>query len=144
VRRRGTLLKTDAIRKIGFPRKEYFLYGEDLEYSLRFLKFGYRFYWIPTSVCIERRQRGPLSNKIGGIYKEPFRLYYSFRNEVSIYFEYNRRYELLRTLAYAMKVFLFFFFSKGPRGVPECRAVMQGIRDGFRGMLGKNRMYLPS
>jgi rhamnopyranosyl-N-acetylglucosaminyl-diphospho-decaprenol beta-1,3/1,4-galactofuranosyltransferase len=141
---RGTLLKTDVVRKVGPPRKEFFLYGEDLEYALRFAKYGYSCYWIPASICVERRKRGMESNKIRGIYTAPFRLYYAFRNEISIYLEYRRRAQLLHTLAFAIKVVLFISFSKGSSGLKGCRAVIDGIEDGFRGKLGKNLRYLPA
>ena len=48
---RGSLWVGDVVRLIGPPRSDYFLYGEDLEYSLRMRKLGYCCYWVPASRC---------------------------------------------------------------------------------------------
>jgi GT2 family glycosyltransferase len=146
---RGTLFKTSIVREAGLPSPDYFLYGEDLEYSLRLTKKGYSFYWIPTSICQERHrdQSGKIHENVLGRksvrYQDPFRLYYAFRNEISIYKQYHLVFKLFHTFMYAAKVMLWVLITEGWTGLKAIRAVTKGMIDGFRGKLGKNLSYTP-
>ena len=143
---RGTLIKSSVIRDIGLPRKDYFIYGEDIEYALRFAARGYSCFWIPRSVHLETRKEGRQSLTLlhGSItlYRDAFRLYYAFRNWVSIDLEYRRWLPLLRLLGYGAKAILFLFFSGSGRA-GKIRAILRGLADGFRRRLGKHTAYLP-
>ena len=145
---RGTLLKTKIILAMGLPRQEYFLYGEDLEYALRFAKKGYLCFWIPSSKCVERRDEGKKKSKIFThqfkIYATPFRLYYAFRNEIAIYREYKEIGSLFRTLLYAGKLMSYFLVCVRTAKMNQMKAISAGIMDGFRGCLGKNDKYKPT
>jgi rhamnopyranosyl-N-acetylglucosaminyl-diphospho-decaprenol beta-1,3/1,4-galactofuranosyltransferase len=144
---RGTLIKTKVIIEIGLPRQEYFLYGEDLEYALRFARNGYLCFWIPASKCVERRDDGKKKSKIltrqFKVYATPFRLYYAFRNEVAIYKEYRDVYRLFKTLLYAAKLTLYFSFCRNGDASNQVKAIFVGIKDGLIGALGINRGYQP-
>jgi rhamnopyranosyl-N-acetylglucosaminyl-diphospho-decaprenol beta-1,3/1,4-galactofuranosyltransferase len=147
---RGTLFKTRIVREVGLPSPDYFLYGEDIEYSLRLAKRGYCFYWIPASICQEdkRKRDGKaemgLFKKRGTRYQDPFRLYYAFRSEISIYLNYCLFMKLLHTILYAMKVVLMILAKEGLSGRVAIGAIAAGIRDGFRRKLGKNSRYSPA
>jgi rhamnopyranosyl-N-acetylglucosaminyl-diphospho-decaprenol beta-1,3/1,4-galactofuranosyltransferase len=146
---RGTMFKTSIVREAGLPSPDYFLYGEDLEFSLRLTKKGYSFYWIPKSICQERHrdQDGRTHAEVFGKrhirYQDPFRLYYAFRNEIFIYRRYKCLFKLLHTLMYAMKVILMILASEGWSGQKAIRAVTKGMIDGLMGRLGKNLRYTP-
>ena len=146
----GTLFKTSTVREAGLPSMNYFLYGEDLEYSLRLMKKGCSFYWIPTSICQERHrdQDGKTHVNVLGKrrvrYQDPFRLYYAFRNEVSIYKQYRLVFKLFHTFMYAATVVLWLLITEGGTRKKAIRAVTQGIIDGLSGRLGKNVSYAPS
>ena len=146
---RGTLIKADVIREAGLPSPDYFLYGEDLEYSLRLAKKGYMFYWIPSSICREgkRIQDGKRRAEVFGRqsirYQDPFRLYYAFRNEIFIYLRYWSILKLLHTLLYAVKVMLMILMAEGWTGRRALSAIARGLNDGLWGRLGENRHYLP-
>ncbi len=143
---RGTLFPMDAIRAAGLPKKEYFLYGEDLEYSLRLKRLGFVFFWIPASRCAERRQdktRFALFGRPGGAYTTAFRLYYAFRNEVSIYLAYRRFLRLFRTLLYALKVTTYLCTVERAESGHKIMAIARGVGDGFSHRLGKNQDYAP-
>ena len=144
---RGSLIKTDAVRELGLPRKEYFIYGEDLEYSLRLRKAGYVFFWIPSSRCVERRGGKTDDTFLGKavrIYPTAFRLYYAFRNECNIYLEYRRAGRLACVFLYAAKVAVYLVVSEGCGGFGKIRAIAAGLIDGLRGRLGRNAEYLPA
>ncbi len=144
---RGTLIKSAAIRKVGLPIKEYFIYGGDLEYSLRLSINGYKFFWVPGSQIVERRIGGKSWHKILGIniffYTDEFRLYYAFRNEIHLYIKYGLFFETLKTVLYGVKVILFIGCHERLRGIDKIRAVFKGLIDGFQSKLGKNAKYIP-
>ena len=143
---RGSLIRSDVVNRVGLPAKEYFIYGEDLEYSLRMKKKEYKCYWVPSSRCVEIRD-GKTDDKFLGksvkIYPHRFRLYYAFRNEFNIYLMYRCSIRFLRTFLYALKVMLYFLITKRLNGFGKIRAVMAGFIDDIRGKLGKNPRYLP-
>jgi len=146
---RGTLFKTSIVREMGLPSPDFFIYGEDLEYSLRLAKKGYCFYWIPASICQERHRdhdgktHAEIFGKRSVRYQDPFRLYYAFRNEIFICLHYHRVLKLFHTVMYAMKVILMILASEGWNGQKSIEAVTKGMIDGFRGRLGKNLNYTP-
>ena len=147
---RGTLIKTAIIREVGLPSPDYFLYGEDLEYSLRIAKKGYCFYWIPASICQERHrdQDGKTHAEIFGNrsvrYQDPFRIYYAFRNEIIIYTQYKYVLKLIHVFMYAVKVTLMILKEERWNGRKAIIAIVEGIIDGIIGRLGKNIKYAPT
>ena len=52
----GFLIKYDAVKKIGFPRKDFFIYYDDLEYCIRLNKVG-KILLIPRSIIVHKRKR---------------------------------------------------------------------------------------
>lgn len=143
---RGSLIRADAIREVGLPSKEFFIYGEDLEYSLRLKKNGFKCFWIPSSKCIEVREgktNDTLFGKTVRIYPSNFRLYYAFRNEFNIYFKYRCLIKFARTLFYALKVILYILLAERLKKPDKLSAIMVAFIDGIRGNLGKSVKYLP-
>lgn len=143
---RGTLIKVDAIKEVGLPIKEYFMYGEDLEYSLRLSKKGYSFFWIPGSIAIEKRAgkiSGKLLTKEVIFYPDPFRLYYAFRNEIHMYLRYKSFIKATKVILYGAKVILYLIRNEGWKGLNKVIAIIRGILDGLVFKTGKNIKYLP-
>jgi GT2 family glycosyltransferase len=144
---RGALIKSAAIRKVGLPIKEYFIYGGDLEYSLRLSSNGYRFFWVPRSKIVERRIGEKSWHKIFGkkifFYTDEFRLYYAFRNEIHLYIKYGLFFKAVKTVLYGVKIIVFFIIYERLKGLDKIRAVIKGLCDGFQSKLGKNTKYLP-
>ena len=144
---RGTLFRSDAIKKVGLPEKKYFIYGEDLEHSIRLKKRGFTLYWAPSSIIREDRD-DKTTNKIFGInsriYMDSFRFYYAFRNEIYIYSRYWCPAKLLRISIYASKVLLYMIFIDRTNSFKKIYAIASGVFDGFRGRLGRNIKFLPN
>ena len=144
---RGTLLKTEVIRKIGLPLKELFIYGEDLEFAMRFNAHGFYCYWIPSSVCTEVRLEGKDDFRLFGrtvrVYSLPFQLYYAFRNNLYLFLHYRNYYRALRTVLYGIKATAFIAFLDKFRGRARIMAIWKGLLDGVTGRLGKNKAYIP-
>ena len=100
---RGTLFSSEAVSEVSLPLSEYFLYGEDLDFSLRLARKGYQCFWIPTSHCVENRNKGKSETRLFShtekIYSSPFRLYYAFRNQTAIYLRFGACRPLLQNPA---------------------------------------------
>ena len=144
---RGTLIRSKTISGIGLPRSDYFLYGEDAEYSMRMVRKGYSIYYIPSSHVIERPAQIKMRMEFFGrkiaIHKDPFRLYYANRNQFNVFMEYKDFMGLALSFIYAVKIIAFFGIFQG-RGSGQCiAAIVDGIRDGMRGRLGVNERYAP-
>ena len=144
---RGTLLKTEVIRKIGLPLKELFIYGEDLEFAMRFNAHGFYCYWIPSSVCTEVRLEGKDDFRLFGrtvrVYSVPFQLYYAFRNNLYLFLHYQNYHRALRTVLYGIKATTFIAFLDKDRGRARILAIWTGLLHGLAGRLGKNEAYIP-
>jgi GT2 family glycosyltransferase/ubiquinone/menaquinone biosynthesis C-methylase UbiE len=135
---RGTLIRSAAVRAIGLPNRDYFLYGDDTEFSFRMRSAGFGIYWIPDSIAVERkRPRGPRKFGRSKLYDSPSRLYYAFRNQVHVFISYRMYINVALTVAYACKVVLAACLRSKD---PVC-AIFEGLFDGFRGRIGKNAKY---
>ena len=144
---RGTLIKTELIKKYGFPLKELFLYGEDLEYSMRFNRQGFFCFWIPTSKCIEKRLEDKEYYRIMGrtirVYSKPFQYYYAFRNHLYIFWHYKEYSRFLRTLLYSIKTSFLIIILDRRNPVGKLRAIIEGFIDACLGNLGIKKKYYP-
>lgn len=144
---RGTLFIADAVKQVGLPKKKYFIYGEDLEYSIRLKKNGFSLYWAPSSAIREVRDEKTKKNVFGinrKIYKDSFRFYYAFRNEIYIYTRHWYPVKLFKIFFYACKVLLYIIFFDKTNCFNKIYAITSGIFDGIRGRLGKNINFIPS
>lgn len=142
---RGTLILSSAVKNIGLPEEDLFLYGGDIEYGLRLRSEGYRIFMVFSS----RIESLELSEKVRGgagvvkteSYRQAFRIYYSFRNELVAQMKYGRLGMALRLLIHAAKNMCLFAINDSGG---QFRAVAEGIWDGMRGVRGKNQRYIPS
>lgn len=57
----GLLIKTDVIPGVGFPREDFFLHHDDVDYSIRLRSRG-RMLLIPESVIVHRDEHSKLEN----------------------------------------------------------------------------------
>jgi rhamnopyranosyl-N-acetylglucosaminyl-diphospho-decaprenol beta-1,3/1,4-galactofuranosyltransferase len=144
---RGTLINAEAIRRVGLPLPEYFMYADDFEFSMRLAEQGYEAFDIPGSKIVEQRTWDKLSRRIFGrkviCYAEDFRFYYAFRNSIHAYKKYGRYRLLILTFVYAIKMLLFFGVFHREETGHKLRAIARGIIYGMRSHLGKKSRYLP-
>ena len=144
---RGTLWAGNVVREMGPPRADYFLYGEDLEYSLRMREAGYTAYWVPQSRCIEARHEKTDESMFGkkvAIYPSSFRLYYAFRSESNIFLQYRRADKMAKLILFALKVIIYLLIRERTHGSSKIAAILTGFKHGLQGKLGKNSAYTPS
>lgn len=133
----GTLIKSEVVGKIGLPLRELFLYSEDVEYFSRMRKAGFPVYVVPGAEYLSRfeghKRTVGFAFRPASVYKDVFRFYYAFRNEIYV----SRLHDLgrqMKVLSYFLKIALFL----RPAAIFAC---LDGLKDGFRGSLGKNEKY---
>lgn len=95
----GELINSNVFRKIGLMNEKYFLYLEDLDFSLRAKKSGFKIKFIPSSMMYHHNAK---SSSVGS----PIQDYFITRNR--IYFALN--YASLRTKIAVLRQSLGFLF----------------------------------
>lgn len=143
---RGTMFSTSAIEYVGLPMKELFLYAEDIEYSIRFHRLGYKCFWVPSALCTELRGSGKrqvtLFGKSRVIYDRPYQYYYSFRNHIIVYRRHLMFEDICKLLLYSLKIFLVLINDFKTKNSRAClKAIFFGILDGFSKKTGFNTYY---
>jgi rhamnopyranosyl-N-acetylglucosaminyl-diphospho-decaprenol beta-1,3/1,4-galactofuranosyltransferase len=126
----GVLIEREIIRTIGLPRADLFWWVEDTEYlQWRIPRAGFQVVRVPEAIVrhreVRRRHRKPA-----------WKFYYEVRNSVfyRLYIQRPRKiYKLGRMLT---RTFLRILLIENWRGA-KLRMFMLGLRDGFRGRLGK-------
>ena len=102
------MIKKEAVEKVGFFDEDLFFYGEDLDYSIRVKKKGYKLLWVPYAfawhdIDIEKGRTNPFvmynlakSNII--VRKKNFNKYYYFYYLFLHFFIYTpfRFYQILK------------------------------------------------
>lgn len=102
----GTLCSRECVSEIGFPRKEYFVYGDEIEYGCRARKRGIPILTAVKSVyfhpdVLDAKKIYLFSKRIDIFRKEPlWKSYCATRNYVCTYSEY---YSCIKVFKYILK-----------------------------------------
>jgi GT2 family glycosyltransferase len=131
----GAIIPVKTIEKVGLPNSDFFIYWDDIEYSLRINQTG-PIFMLP-SVAYYHKTPG---TKQSNLWKE----YYEVRNSIytvnkyfpkwtSFWFTLLKRIKKTSLLSRLLK----------RRGNSEIKMLKQAINDGKKGRLGKNKDYLP-
>jgi GT2 family glycosyltransferase len=128
------LVKRQTVESVGYLKEEYFAYDEDIEYSLRTLRRGFR-----NAVCtaaVIYHKNNALIQKSGA--RSPLYYYLLFRNRLLLGREYL---ESVKGKAYFLREFLAFMLS----GLGTCwrngrlenvRALLNGVWHGLKRISG--------
>ena len=142
---RGTLIKSSVIAEVGFPDADFFLYAEDVDYSLRILKAGYRIYRVPSSIMWINS--APTKRKVRFLgrdvefHQSPFRLYYSVRNEILLHIKHRNLGGFAKAIAHDVKITLALLTQSGLERTPYVKAISLGLLHGLLGIKGRCARY---
>ncbi|WP_294957656.1 glycosyltransferase [Sulfurovum sp.] len=78
----GYFVRTSVVRKEGLPRKELFIYADDLIYTLQLTRLGYRHLFVPSVKFIHACST-LLNNQ--DVYDPIWKVYYTYRNRIEMY-----------------------------------------------------------
>ena len=128
----GTLISRGCVDKIGFPKAEFFLYGDEHEYMLRALKNNIliqtvtdSLYFHPINRTIEYKK---LFHFLIPVKDEPaWKTFCDVRNTISI----SREYESKKMTHYRIFIFLCAALLKKNK-IQSIRSTLLGILDGTR------------
>lgn len=133
----GTLVSANVIRKIGFPKKEFFVYGDESEYYHRARHYGVdcftavdSLYYHPTNIGDMKRVFG-FNLAIGDV--PMWKVYCSSRNCTYYIHQYFGKAALIKSIirSYANVVFC------NKRRLERFRYTTAGIKDGLKGDFSK-------
>lgn len=133
----GLMIRRTIIRKIGYPKSEYFIWNDDAEYCRR----------ISNISPIRNINRAVLNHKTNGTFNDlNWKMYYGARNEIDMvksHYGYgNLVLCIVRIVVRAIR-----YFIVAPKYGYTHKDVFymykQAIHDGLHGILGVNEKYYP-
>jgi GT2 family glycosyltransferase len=136
----GLYVETDLIKKIGLPEKDFFIWFDDTEYSIRILKYS----------KIRNINKAMLNHKTKLVANRGYnwKSYYSIRNQLFIIKKYFAKSVLIK---FEFNIYLHILYSKimsifKDKKYYKSVASMyhNALKDGKQKKLGKNELYVPS
>lgn len=113
-------LRRGVVEKVGYPVKEFFMWGDDLEYSWRINKAGFKVSRINSSFLHPLQPTSP---------DTPRRIYYNVRNCICIFVLYKKYPKLVRFLLASVAFSAVKF---------KLKYALMGIADFLKGKSGKS------
>lgn len=139
----GLLIPANLVRKIGLPRRDFFLYGDDMEWTLRITWESGQIVTCPEAEVIDLcpswnmigEQGSNLRRRIRDL--ESFRVYYEVRNRTWIARRYFQGYRFVYLINRALFILLTALLAVRYRRLNRFRLIRRAIRDGEMGILGQ-------
>lgn len=127
----GLFVKKSLIKEIGLPRKDFFIWYDDSEYSLRIIKKG-KIRNINSAFLNHKTTINTKNNKMS------WKNYYGYRNRIVIYKTYFSKYNLKKYCFYLrLKIFLALLCGKKY----DVQLIRDALNDGIKDNMGKNEKY---
>lgn len=138
----GILLSSKVIKKVGLPKKEYFIWGDDIEYTARMKKSG-----IEIATIVDAKFYHPKDISLGtpmffnklhfNDTSSQIKLYCMCRNNISNHKIYNG---IFHSFAFLFKVFWFYLFTKP--NLLKLKIAVRAIWHGFLNNFTHHKEYL--
>lgn len=110
-----TFIHRSVMDKVGFIKKEMFIWGDEQEYRQRMMKAGYTPYTVNKAIHYHPKEKGttvyllPFIKKCGLIVKPPHLSHYHYRNSGYIYKNYFGTLPIIKRVTY----YTIYFTAKG-------------------------------
>lgn len=123
----GTLISSKLVNRVGYPKKEFFIWGDEVEYRARCVRAGF----TPVTVCAAKHFHPPsrvknvrLPFRLGWVWvpDDYFRLYLVVRN----YSYIRSRYLSIESLKFYVKYLIYAAFN-----INKASVILKGIFDGL-------------
>lgn len=144
----GTIISRDIIEKVGLPDEKFYLYDDDLDYSIRLQKNGVKIL-IPkegTLTDLEGSWNENSKHRVQAYFEEnspKFRYLYSLRNNI-----YSIKKNNLNTnILFYVNIFIFLtitfllYMPKNKNGFNDFKRLKTAIESGLSGDMGYNESY---
>jgi GT2 family glycosyltransferase len=138
----GWLNPYEIINSIGFPRKDFFIYWDDIEYSQRLKSHGFRIYKVTDSYIIHkdwtaqtRKNINVLFRKVSRPIYQDWKSYYLFRNKILMHKLNHHNFQLLKTFFWEIPKEIFIRFLMKDMG--KIKFILKAVVDGLMNREGK-------
>lgn len=138
----GTLLPKEIPLKIGLPRKEYFIWGDEIEYNLRIQREQYQVATVAQAVFHHPRANDAGTPMFFGKLRfnnpaQDLKLYCLVRNASRTYLDYKGS---VYALLFVVKVMWFYMFTQP--SLRRLKIVISALLDSVRGNFQGHKLYL--
>ena len=123
----GLMISKQSIDRVGYPKAEYFIKCDDLEYTMRLCKVG-KIVNINSSLLNHKVNNNELSNDLDWKY------YYDTRNSIDMTKTNGLLFCTIKTVIKSYVVAILNIYSN----TQSIKIWKRAISDGFKGRLGKN------
>jgi len=143
----GLLLKVSDLKKIGFPRADFFLYADDSEWSYRITAAGGRILLLPDAQMEDIESSWNVEENFGSsmaaLLKShgDLRAYYATRNSTFFFQHAVPGSRILKAINRYAYLLILSALAIRLNARPRYRIVRKAITDGMNGNLGKNRNF---
>jgi GT2 family glycosyltransferase len=132
----GTIISKSKMIQAGLPNKDFFIYYDDSEHSLRLSRKG-KIYVVPK-ITVFHDQQLNLLNKGPEI---SWKTYYGMRNSLIMYSEFFPK--VVVNLYYYKQMLKLFFQDLSKKKKKRNQIIKQGLLDGRKKKLGIHPIYKP-
>lgn len=123
------LFSSDAIRQIGLPLKEYFIWGDDKEYTLR-MSNTFACYNVVDSQVIHKMNNNEGSNITKDDIERINRYYYAYRNDFATARSQGIKDLLIYVAGFILNAVRIILFAPSNR-IKRLGIMLKGLRDGI-------------
>lgn len=135
----GLFISTKIIKKIGLPKKDFFIWYDDTEYCMRMNKYG-KIRNVNDSVLNHK-------TKIANIKGFNWKSYYGLRNKIYIIKKYFSKFQLLKfTLSMILRIIggkILAVLKHDIYYLKVSNIYKDALNDGMKNKYGKNEKYMP-
>lgn len=132
------LIPREVFAQVGWPRQEFYVDGDDIEYAIRIRKAGYPIYLIPDSV-VDHRKVYQIDESLSKSFR--WRFYYTYRNQIAIIVTHRDFIGRGKALAALLRISLGalrrMFLLIADHDHKSARLVWRAMIDGYSLKLGK-------
>lgn len=138
----GTLIATKLVKEMGLLRKEYFIWGDDKEYTIRASKFNASILTVVDAIFYHPAESSSSTSMFFGKLRfnytaSSLKLYCFCRNAIDTF---KQHYGLIHVLAFWAKTTWFFTFTKP--SISKLLFTWRAMWHGFIGDFSHHREYL--
>jgi len=126
------VLKTKVINKVGLMDEHFFAYYEDVDWSLRIKKLGYKLGVVESSVIFHHGTKSSKNSNFEGDLS-PFVHYLNIRNHIYLVKKHSDKFNFIGVLLYQFLKILFYsiYFIMRLR-FSKLKMVYRGLNDGIK------------
>ena len=138
----GTLISKEIVSKIGYPKKEFFLGCDEVEYMARCKKNGGNVVTVCSSLYFHPERVFPTENFFGRqIIRSDgkWQSYYRTRNQINYIKEYKGK---LAAIKFGFKKYIRAIITAKPHKIKTARIIRRAVIDGYKGNFSIDDMHI--